>query len=124
MSEPREEFDYQNREYGTVEKDLSSVVAQVQKLVEEYHEVKLQVGRLSDRIPEALDERMIRMEFQLQQILKDVETEYVTQKEFAEYRVEHLQMKRLMWGFLFMVMTSVIGAWLALVVQNANSLVK
>ena len=121
MSDP---CNYETREYGTLEKDLTSMVGQVQKLVEQYHEVKMQVGRLSDKIPDQLDERLITIELQLKQILCDMETQYVTQKEFAEYKVEHLQMKRLMWGFLFMVMTSVIGAWLALVVQNANSLVK
>ena len=116
--------DYEDREYGTLEKDLTSVVSQVQKLVDQYHELTKDVGHLSDKIPPELDKRLVTIEIQLDRIVKDIETQYVTQREFETYKLEHNQMKHLMWGFLIMIMTSVVGAWLALIVHNASSVIK
>ena len=131
MTEPRDhdydqdhDQDYDQREYGTVEKDLSSVVSQVQKLVGQYHDMRLEVSHLSEKIPENLDVRMIQMELQLKQILADLESQYVSQKKFERYKVEHDQMRYLMYGFIIMIMTSVVGAWLALIVHNAAAIVK
>ena len=118
MTEPN------NREYGTIEKDLTSVVGQVQKLVLQYHELNKELTHVADKIPENLDNRLIKIELQLAQIIKDIESEYVTQTEFAVYKVEHGQMKKLMWGFIIMVLTSVVGALLALVVHNAATVIK
>lgn len=110
----------QEREYGTLEKDLTSVVGQVQTLVNQYHTLSKELAHVSDKIPEDLDKRIIKMELQLEQIVKDVENQFVTRTEFAVYQVEHGQMKKLMWGFIIMVLTSVVGTLLALVVHNAS----
>jgi hypothetical protein len=129
MTEPRDydqdhDQDYDQREYGTVEKDLSSVVSQVQKLVDQYHDIRFEVSHLSEKIPENLDVRIIQMELQLKQIIDNLESQYVSQKEFERYKVEHAQMRYLMYGFIVMIMTSVVGAWLALIVHNAAAVVK
>lgn len=104
--------------------DHEDMVGRVQKLVDQYHDLSKEVAHVSDKIPENLDKRLIKIELQLEQVLKDIEDEFVTQTEFATYKVEHAQMKRLMWGFVIMVLTSVVGALLALVVHNATTIIK
>jgi len=100
--------------------DHEDLVARVQKLVDQYHVLSKEVTHISDKIPVDLDKRIISIEFQLERIVKDIESEFITQKDFAVYKVEHAQMKRLMWGFVIMVLTSVVGAVLALVVNNVS----
>lgn len=118
MTEPRDPLE------AKFISDHEDMVARVQKLVDQYHDLSKEVTHVSDKIPENLDKRIIKIELQLDQLIKDVEDEFVTQTEFAVYKVEHSQMKKLMWGFIVMVLTSVIGALLALVVHNAGTLIK
>jgi hypothetical protein len=104
--------------------DHEDMVARVQKLVNQSHSVNLELERLTSRIPPNLDARVIKIELQLERLIKDVESEYVSKTDFEVLKVEHAQMKHLMWGFVALVLTTVVGALLALVVHNASLITK
>lgn len=126
-----------------LEKDMDAVVARTQQLVDEYHAISLDVTRLkgdvdgkvagiaselkhlADRIPEKLSEDMIRMSLALDQLVKDVRKigddlrqDYVNRVEFEVLRVEHDQIKKLVWGFIAMVLTALAAGVIALVFRG------
>jgi uncharacterized membrane-anchored protein len=130
------------REYGAIQKDLDMVVSQVQKLTDEYHALQLTASEeraglrksveevraiaqsVCVKIPDNLEKRLVTIELQLQRVIKDTEEEFVKKMDFVALQVEHNQIKRLVWGFIIMVLTSVIGGLLALVVHNAAVITK
>lgn len=100
--------------------DHEDLVERVQKLIDQYHALSAELSRVGNKIPDGMDKRIIKIELQLEQLLKDVESKFVERTEFEVLKVEHNQIKKLVWGFIMLVLTSVVGALLALVVHNAS----
>jgi uncharacterized protein YoxC len=123
----------------TMGRDVDQLVDRTQKLVDQYHELNVDVTkvksdvdgrlatfsqeimRLADRIPEKMNEKMIQVTLTLDQLVRDVKqigedlkADYVSRTEFEVLKVEHDQIKKLMWGFIAMVLTAVAGGILAL----------
>lgn len=126
-----------------IEKDMDAVFERTQQLVNDYHAVTLDVAKLkgdvdgkltafatelkhlSDRIPEKLSEDMIRVSLSLDQLVKDVkkigddlQKDYVNRTEFEVLRVEHDQIKKLIWGFIAMVLSALAAGVIALVFRG------
>jgi hypothetical protein len=106
------------REYGTIEKDLSSVVDQVQTLVIQFHEMSTVVARLADRVPEGLAGKLLTIDFELQSLADTLGKQYVSRDDFIELRTEHRTVKRLVYGFVGVVLMAVAVALVALVVKR------
>lgn len=80
-----------------------------------------QVGQLAARIPADFDKRLITVELQLSRIIKDLENmgiQYIHRTEFEILKVEHTQIKQLVWGFIVMVLTAVVGGLITLIVRR------
>jgi hypothetical protein len=126
-----------------IEKDVDAVFERTQKLVDQYYALNLDVtkiradvdGRLttltqelkhlSERIPEKLNEDMLRVSITLAQLVADVKQigedlkqDYVSRTEFEVLKVEHDQLKKLAWGLIATVLTALITGAVAVVVFN------
>ena len=84
-----------------------------------------EVQNLAQRIPDKLSESMVELSLKMDQLIKDMErvrkdleADYVSQSEFSVLKVEHDQIKKLIWGFIAMVLIAVSGAVIALVVRG------
>jgi hypothetical protein len=110
MTEPRTDLDRH-------EDDIKELRSSVDHLTTE-------LAKVSGKIPDDLAKRLITIELQLGTLIKDTESEFVSKTDFEILKVEHNQIKRLVWGFIVMVLTSVIGGLLALVVHNATILAR
>lgn len=82
------------------------------------------VTTLSGRIPDDLEKRLITIELMLQHLSKGIQTEFVSRTEFEIMKVEHVQMRRLVYGFVGLALVSIIGALLGLVVNNTGNFIK
>jgi hypothetical protein len=125
------------------EKELDQVVDRVQKLVDQYHEQNVAIATMrgemdirlhsfsqelrgiTERIPAHLSEQVIGFALKLDELMRNVrnwneglKTDYVGRTEFEILKVEHDQIKRLMWGFIAMVLTAVVGGVIALVFKG------
>jgi hypothetical protein len=125
------------------EKDVDQLVERVQQLVTDYHTLNVDVTKvkgdtesklemltrefkhLSERIPEKLQETLIRATLTLEtlvtnvkQIGIDMKADYVGRTEFEVLKTEHDQIKKLMWGFIAMVLTAVVGGVIALLFKG------
>jgi hypothetical protein len=106
------------REYGTIEKDLSSVVDQVQSLVNRFHEMAMQISRLADRVPEGLARRLVVIDVELKNLADTLSKQYVSRDDFIELRTEHRTVTRLVYGFVGVILMAVVVALVALVVKR------
>jgi hypothetical protein len=80
---------------------------------------------LADRIPEKFPEQLLKLGFAIEQLTKDVKSlgedlkaDYVSRAEFVVLKTEHDKMKKLIWGFVIMVLVAVVGAVIALAVKG------
>jgi len=83
------------------------------------------VTALTVRVPEKLSEKLLEMKMLLDQVARDIKElkedfnkDYVSRAEFGILKVEHDQMKKLMWGFIVLVLTAVVSAILALIFKG------
>lgn len=96
-------------------------IESVQKTV---NDAIMAMGRLSDKIPEDLPRRLLTIELTLTQVAENVKSNFVTKTEFEVLKVEHDQVKKIVYGFITVTLLAVITALLALVVHNGGAIVK
>ena len=85
----------------------------------------VEVQAIAQRIPDKINETLVGLSLKMDQLIKDMErvrkdleADYVNQTEFSILKLEHDQIKKLVWGFIAMVLTAVMGAVIALVVRG------
>ena len=127
----------------TLGRDMDQVVECTQKLVDQYHEVTVDIAKvrqeadnrvatlaqefvkISSRIPEKLNEKIIEMHLTLgnlatevKQLHEDLKQDYVNRREFDVLNVEHDQVKRLVYGFVTLALTALAVGLIALVFKG------
>ena len=127
----------------TLGRDMDQVVERTQKLVDQYHEVTVDLAKvrqeadsrvatlaqefvkISSRIPEKLNEKIIEMHLTLgnlatevKQLHEDLKQDYVNKREFDVLKVEHDQVKRLVYGFVTLALTALAVGLIALVFKG------
>jgi cytochrome c biogenesis protein ResB len=80
--------------------------------------IESEVKMLSERIPLDLGVRLVRFEMKLDEINKQLAADFVKRLEFEVLKVEHDQMKKIIYGFVAIVLLAVVGALVAIVVKQ------
>jgi DNA anti-recombination protein RmuC len=129
------ELHMSSAELEAMGKDLDAVVERTQKLVDQYHEqnvelievkesingrlntVSQEIQHLMGRIPDKLNERLIEMKLSLDRLTTDVnkigddlKADYVSRTDFEILKVEHEQIKKLVYGFITLVLVGLLTA--------------
>lgn len=91
--------------------EITSVAGEVDKLGTE-------LTHLVDRIPMDIGLRLVRFEMKIDEISKQLAADFVKRTEFEVMKVEHEQMKKIIYGFVTIVLLAVVGAIVALVVKQ------
>lgn len=124
-------------------RDVDQVVDRTQKLVDQYHGVTSDIARvrsdvdgrinvlaqeivkLTARIPDKLNDKIIEMHLTLgqlaaevKQLHEDLKQDYVNKREFVVLKVEHDQVKRLVYGFVTLALTALAVGLIALVFKG------
>lgn len=87
-------------------------------LQKELTEIRGHTHRLSEKIPDDISVRLVRLELKLDALTASHASDFVKRGEWEVLRSEHDQMKRLIYGFVSVILLSVIGALVALVLKR------
>jgi hypothetical protein len=80
--------------------------------------IETEILHLTERIPLDLGVRLVRFEMKIDEISKQLAADFVKRMEFEVLKVEHEQMKKIIYGFVAIILIAVVGAVVALVVKQ------
>lgn len=105
-------------EIKTLREKGHKVANDVTELHGEFVDIDNELKILTNRIPTDLTDRLIRFEIALNGITKQLTEDFVKRVEFEVLKVEHEQIKKIIYGFVAIVLLAVVGAVVALVVKQ------
>ena len=100
-------------------RDRSHKVAnEVTGVIGEIAKIETDILHLTERIPLDIGVRLVRFEMKMDEISKQLTSDFVRRTEFEVMKVEHEQMKNIIYGFVTIILLAVVGAVVALVVKQ------